>query len=229
MIVRPANMIPKLEIIISAITLPVLVSCSSLHAEKENPAGQFPSVGERRIKVIGDRIEQVGCVLNKEAILAAKDGEAVLFKHKTDPRGDVTVVFNHRILPKGNWVLYGAKNSLEGSENEKAPAKPPNRMEAVSAVLSGRALNYQPRDLDISEHYRSVYVDVSRIWGWDVKLAHSWESTSSVHSFDYSVPAKSEEGEKTFQNHQIPIVYIIHRDERGNFLGGALLWFENKD
>lgn len=223
------NVMSKFAITISAIMFPVLVSCSGLSAEQEKPPGEFPSVGERRLKVVGDKIEQAGCILNKEAVLSAKDGEVVLFKHKTDPRGDVTVVFNHRILPKGNWVLYGAKNSLEGSESEKAPDKSPNRMEAVSAVLSGRALNYQPRDLEITEVYRSVYVDVSRIWGWDVKLAYSWESNSSVHSFDYSVPAKSVVGEKKFKDNQLPIVNILHRDERGDFLGGALLWFENKD
>ena len=215
------------KIIGGVIRLTALLASHPLLAQQEDSITQFPSAGERRIEIVGEKIESLGCILDKNAILGAKDGEVVVCKHKADPKGDVTVVFNHQVLPKGNWVLHGAKNSLKGGECEKAPGKSPKRMEAVSVLLSGLEINSQPRDLDGTLVYTMAFVQLKRLWGWDIGLAHSWESGSAVHSFGYWVPEKSMVGKMKFGENQIPIVNILHHDEQGKLLAGALFWFEN--
>lgn len=214
--------------------IPVLWLCillSSVRSEDDESVNRFPTVGERRLDIVGDEIESIGCVLDVQAILAAKDGEAVVLKHKTDPRGDVTVVFNHVVLPKGQWVLHGAKNSLEGVPSETPPNEFANRMEAVSAILTGRGITTTPRDsaLDNAEIYRRVFVMVGRISGWDIKVAHSLSRTSSTHSFGYTVPNQSVVSQMQFAAGRIPIVNILHRNEEGELLAGGLFWFEKSE
>lgn len=210
-----------------SILLTCIPSCS-VHSEDQESISEFPSVGERRLDIIGERIEAIGCVLDKQAILDIKDGETLVLKHKDDPRGDATVVFNHVILPKGQWVLHGAKNSLNGDACEDPPELLPNRMEAVSATLSGRGINATPREsaFDDAETYRMVYVMVGRISGWDIKLAHSLGKRSATHGLGYMVPRDSLVQQRRFGGDQIPIVNILHRNEKGALLAGALYWFQ---
>ncbi|MBK1829512.1 hypothetical protein JIN77_02145 [Verrucomicrobiaceae bacterium R5-34] len=212
----------------TAITMLVFLWVAADSKANENALQQFPSVGERRMEIVAEKIESLGCILDKRAILEAKDGRAVVFKHKADPRGDVTVTFNSLVFPKGNWILYGAKNSIDGDECEEPPEKSPARMEAVSVVLSGKAINSTPRSLDGSETYRMVYVHLQRLWGWDIRLAHTYTSQSAVHSFGYYVPEKSRIGRRKFNENQFPIINILHRDEGAALLAGALYWFEKE-
>jgi hypothetical protein len=211
-----------------AIAALVGFACSLSSLGEENKERQFPSIGERRMNLVGKKIESLGCTLDKEAILKAKDGETLVFKHMKDPKGDVTVEFNHMILPKGNWILYGAKNATTGTKSEDVPENYPVRMEAVSAVLSGRAINASPRDIEDRSTYREVYVDVRRSWGWDIVVAHSWTTRSAVHSFGYYVPEISEVARKDFKEHQLPIVNILHLDEKKTLKAGGLFWFEQQ-
>jgi hypothetical protein len=210
-----------------ASVLQAFLSLSAHTAEKDNAKSPFPSVGEQRLDIIADKVEAIGCILDKDAIRNAKDGETVLIRHKEDRRGDVTVVFNHIVLPKGNWVLYGAKDKLVGDICEALPGKIPKRMEAVSAVLTGNAITTTPRTFENNRPYRSVFTKVSRYWGWNIGIAHSSETRSSTHSFDFEVPSNSKVGERKFENTHLPIVNILHRDDAGALLAGGLYWFQN--
>jgi hypothetical protein len=206
----------------------VLVGIVQLFGEEDEKKPQFPSIGERRMNLVAEKIESLDCILDEKAILETKDGEVIIFKHLRDPRGDVSVTFNHLVMPAGNWILYGAKNSNVGERFEKAPETSPVRMEAVSAIVSGMAINATPRTLDDRSTYRMAYVDLSRIWGWDLKVAHSLTSESATHSFGYDVPEKSITRPQTFNNHQLPIVNILHFDDNNALLAGALFWFEKQ-
>jgi hypothetical protein len=206
----------------------VLVSMGHLFGQEDERPPQFPSIGERRMNLVAEKIESLGCVLDEKAILETKDGESIIFKHLRNPKGDISVTFNHLVMPTGNWILYGAKNSYVGERCEKAPETSPVRMEAVSAIVSGMGINATPRTLDDRSTYRMAYVDLSRIWGWDLKLAHSLTSESATHSFGYDVPEESITRPKTFNNHQLPIVNILHFDDNNALLAGALFWFEKQ-
>lgn len=219
-------MTTKLKIPAKVIAAIMGIACSFSSFGEENKERQFPSIGERRMNLVGAKIESLGCVLDKEAILKAKDGEMIVFKHVNGPKGDVTVEFNHIVMPKGNWILYGAKNTTVGRKCENVPETAPSQMEVVSALMSGRAINATPRDLEGSSIYREVYVEVRRSWGVDVKVAHSWTTKSAVHGFGYVVPKFSEVTCKNFKKHQVPIVNILHFDEKKTLTAGALFWLE---
>ncbi len=216
----------KLKPPAKVIAVLMVLACNLTSLGEENKEREFPSIGERRMDLVGKKIESLGCALDKEAILKAKVGEMLVFRHLKDPKGDVTVEFNHLVMPKGNWILYGAKNATVGTKCEDVPETSPVRMEAVSAVIYGRAINASPRDLEDSSTYREVYVEVRRSWGWDVKVAHSWTTRSAVHSFGYDVPKVSAVARKDFKGHQLPIVNILHLDEKKTLMAGALYWFE---
>ena len=195
--------------------------------EKEDE-GQFPSVGERRWSIVAERLESIGCIAEKEKVLQAKDGVPVVFPHKEDPRGNVTVVFRHLVLPKGNWILHEAKNSLDGEPSENVPEKKPKRMEAVSAVITGLEINATPRSFDEgAKTYRHVFVDVHRYWGRDLGVAHSLHIRSSLHSFGYYPPAGVKPVPRAFGEGQLPIVNTLYRDANGKLLAGGLQWFED--
>ncbi|MGJ8656795.1 MAG: hypothetical protein ACSHX6_10125 [Akkermansiaceae bacterium] len=208
----------------------LLINCCAISAQEETSIKNFKSVSERRLEIISDKIESIGCILNKDAVRQAEDGRAIVLKHKSDPRGDVTVTFKHLVLPKGNWVLCSAKNSLEGAEIEEAPATRPNRMEVVSAIIHGRAINVTPRDDSLVDNLfvRGLYAKISRTSGWDIKMAHSLHKTSTTFSFNYEVPAVSTEFKKKFKEGEIPLINILHKDKNGKLITGALYWFENK-
>jgi hypothetical protein len=216
----------KSKIAAKAIAALMGLACSLTSLGEENKERGFPSIAERRMDLVGKKIESLGCALDKEAILKAKDGEMLVFRHLKDPKGDFSVEFNHLVMPKGNWILYGAKNATVGTRCEDVPETSPIRMEAISAVISGRAINGSPRDLEDSSTYRAVYVEVRRSWGWDVEFAHSWTARSAVHSFGYDVPKVSAVARKDFKEHQLPIVNILHLDEKKTLMAGALYWFE---
>jgi hypothetical protein len=196
-------------------------------AEQKQKDDEFPSVGDRRWSIVSERLESIGCIADKEKVLRAKDGNPVVFEHKADPRGNVTVVFNHLILPKGNWILHGAKNALDGGPSEQVPEKKPKRMEAVSAVITGLEINATPRSFDEgAKTYRHIFVDVHRHWGWNIGIAHSFQKRSSLHSFGYYPPSGIKPMTRHFVDGQLPIVNTLYLDAQGKLLAGGLMWFE---
>jgi len=211
--------------LILTILLPLLSNSS--FADGIEKTKEFETVGARRIDIIDDKIEAIGCILDKNAILKAKDGEVVLLKHKDDHRGDVKVIFNHVVLPEGNWILYRAKNSLLGTSCEEPRKGAPNKMEAVSAVLWGRGINRTPRSRALTDEgqHRSVYVRVDRLSGWDIKVAHSRNWRAATHSFSYDLPRAGKEHQNKFEKGKIPIVNMLYKNDDGELLAGGLYWF----
>ena len=136
------NTVNKSYLLVVALPLSFLVGCAAIDEEQDNAIHQLPTVNERRLKLVAGKIESVGCILDERAILEAKDGQPITFKHPKDPRGDIIVTFNHIVLPKGNWILFEAKNSIDGGKSEDPPEASPTQMEAVSAVISGIRMNF---------------------------------------------------------------------------------------
>ncbi len=215
-------MSPIYRIAATIIAAHLFSSCAAITEEQDNAFHQLPTVNERRLKLVAEKIESFGCILDERAILEAKDGQPVVFKHTEDPRGNITVTFNHLVLPRGNWILFQAKNSIDGHKSEDPPENFPTQMEAVSAIISGTRLNCVPRNLDGDEVHSTVCVHIARVW------RNRSEFRYAGYRFDYVHAENSKVGTRDFNAAQIPIVNILHRDENGEVIAGALCWFENQ-